>query len=68
MLLKVANIRFNVAKELEGIAPHCGVPAYESQILPVLTVLMEDEDRDVRFYAESTSASLEDLLAEGESP
>lgn len=66
--MQVANIRFNVARELERISPHCGVTAYESQIVPVLTVLMEDEDRDVRFYAESTAASLEELLAEGDSP
>jgi hypothetical protein len=67
MSLQVANIRFNVARELERISPHCGVSTYESQIVPVLTVLMDDEDRDVRYYAESTAASLEELLAQGES-
>lgn len=64
---QVANIRFNVARELVRVSPHCGLPAYQSQIVPVLTVLMEDEDRDVRFYAGTTAAALEELLA-GETP
>jgi serine/threonine-protein phosphatase 2A regulatory subunit A len=60
----VPNIRFNVAKELEQLTPVCGVEAYESQILPVLTMLMEDDDRDVRHYAEKTAAALDDVFAD----
>lgn len=60
----VANIRFNVAKELEQMAPICGVKAYETQILPVLTMLMEDDDRDVRYYAEKTATALDDVFAD----
>jgi hypothetical protein len=60
---QVPNIRFNVAKELQSMAPACGVSAYESQIMPVLTMLMEDEDRDVRFYAERTANALDDAFA-----
>lgn len=47
----VANIRFNVAKGLEIIAPMCGHSICDSQIRPVLSLLSEDPDRDVRFFA-----------------
>ena len=60
----VPNIRFNVAKELEKMAPVCGVQAYETQILPVLAMLMEDDDRDVRFYAEKTATALDEVFAD----
>jgi hypothetical protein len=59
---QVPNIRFNVAKELEMVAPACGVAAYESQIHPVLELLMEDTDRDVRFFAERTLRALEETF------
>jgi HEAT repeat protein len=42
-----------VAKELIQLAPLCGVQIFESQILPVLNLLVEDPDRDVRNYAEN---------------
>jgi hypothetical protein len=51
---QVPNIRFNVAKELATIAPVCGQNVYETQINPVLSVLLEDADQDVRFFAEKT--------------
>ena len=60
----VPNIRFNVAKELEKMAPVCGVRAYETLILPVLTMLMEDDDRDVRYYAEKTATALDEVFAD----
>ena len=60
---QVPNIRFNVAKELESVAPVCGLSSYESQIVPILSLLMEDTDRDVRFYAEKTSKALEDVFS-----
>lgn len=50
--LKVANIRFNVAKELCEMTKVCGNKVYEQQIYPVLALLLDDSDRDVRFYAE----------------
>jgi hypothetical protein len=53
-VLQVPNIRFNVAKELANIAPVCGQSVYETQISPVLSVLLEDADQDVRFFAERT--------------
>jgi serine/threonine-protein phosphatase 2A regulatory subunit A len=60
----VPNIRFNVAKELETIALVCGVAAYESQILPVLSTLMNDDDRDVRFHADKAAAFLDKEFSE----
>jgi serine/threonine-protein phosphatase 2A regulatory subunit A len=60
----VPNIRFNVAKHLELIAPVCGIETYERNILPVLTMLMEeDDDRDVRYYAEKAATALEQAFA-----
>jgi len=58
----VPNIRFNVAKELESIAPVCGLSTYESQISPVLHMLVEDADRDVRFYSEKTTRALDEVF------
>lgn len=50
----VANIRFNVAKELQNMIPMCGPGVYESQALPVLNMLLDDDDRDVRYFAEQS--------------
>jgi len=47
----VPNIRFNVAKGLAKMAPICGQATIDSQIRPVLSQLLEDEDRDVRYFA-----------------
>ena len=56
---QVPNIRFNVAKELGTIAPVCGQTVYETQVSPVLSVLLDDTDQDVRYFAEQTSKKLE---------
>jgi hypothetical protein len=61
--LQVPNIRFNVAKELRDVAPVCGFATYETQILPVLTMLTEDDDRDVRYYAELSLNALDEEFA-----
>jgi len=63
VLGQVPNIRFNVAKELRAVAPVCGQATYQTQIGPILAMLMEDDDRDVRFYAERTSNELEEEFA-----
>ena len=55
----MANIRFNVAKGLETMSPVCGGLVSELQIRPVLALLAEDPDRDVRFYAKKTMVFLE---------
>jgi len=56
---EVANIRFNVAKGLETMSPVCDGLVLELQIRPVLALLAEDPDRDVRFYAKKTMGFLE---------
>lgn len=56
------NIRFNVAKELEDIAKVCGASVFEQQINPILSLLLDDLDRDVRFYAEKTLSALEEAF------
>ena len=56
----VPNVRFNVAKGLGVVGPHYISSVYESQISRILTLLVEDSDRDVRYFASQTSASLKD--------
>jgi len=55
----VPNIRFNVAKALSTMVPICGNSVGEIQVRPVLSVLIEDPDRDVRFYAEKALLALD---------
>lgn len=62
---QVPNIRFNVAKELRAVAGVSG--AYETVVLPILTLLLDDDDRDVRFYAEQTINALEEEMATNKS-
>jgi len=50
----VANVRFNVAKGLQTMAPICGQAATDTQIRPILAMLVDDPDRDVRFFASKT--------------
>ncbi|KAG7350297.1 peptidase C14 caspase catalytic subunit-like protein [Nitzschia inconspicua] len=59
----VPNIRFNVAQSLGNLGSICDLMTYEQQILPVLSLLQEDLDRDVRFYADKASAKLEEEYA-----
>lgn len=47
------------------MAPVCGVAVYESQISPVLNLLMDDTDRDVRYFAEKTFRVLDEEFATG---
>ena len=55
----VPNIRFNVAKALLIISPKCS-QMVESQIIPTLRTLVEDYDRDVRYFAKQTLDMLGD--------
>ena len=48
-----------MAKELGTIAPVCGQNVYETQVSPVLSVLLDDTDQDVRYFAEQTSKKME---------
>lgn len=55
----VPNIRFNVAKELVNFLPLCETEIIESQVYPILQILAEDEDRDVRYFAEKSLSTIE---------
>lgn len=48
---QVPNVKFNVAKMLQRIAPLVDRPVIERTIKPCLVELGEDPDIDVRFYA-----------------
>lgn len=41
------------------MAPFCGKAMYDTEIRPVLVVLIEDPDRDVRFFAGQTLKKLD---------
>lgn len=61
----VPNIRFNVAKSLAELGPvilqgHFASAVYEQQVHPILTLLQDDSDRDVRFFADNAAHLLED--------
>jgi serine/threonine-protein phosphatase 2A regulatory subunit A len=58
----VPNVRFNVAKGLRVVGPLFSRYVYESQIVPILTLLNDDPDRDVRYFANQTSDSLRDVF------
>ncbi|CAM9865087.1 unnamed protein product [Hapterophycus canaliculatus] len=47
----VPNIRFNVSKTLEKMAPRLENAAVEAQIRPALDTLVDDADRDVRYFS-----------------
>lgn len=36
---------------------------YESHILPILTLLLDDDDRDVRFFAERTLSAVDEAFS-----
>eukprot|EP00592_Proboscia_alata_P011276 CAMPEP_0194385826 /NCGR_PEP_ID=MMETSP0174-20130528/82716_1 /TAXON_ID=216777 /ORGANISM="Proboscia alata, Strain PI-D3" /LENGTH=851 /DNA_ID=CAMNT_0039174349 /DNA_START=108 /DNA_END=2663 /DNA_ORIENTATION=- len=59
----VPNIRFNVAKGLEAMAPVCGEAAYKAQIRPILTTLLDDSDRDVRYFSSKSLVTLEEKFS-----
>lgn len=48
---QVPNVKFNVAKILERMAPLVDRNVIESSIRPCLLELSDDGDMDVRFYA-----------------
>lgn len=60
----VANIRFNVAKALKDMGSRCESNVYKQQIHPVLMLLRDDPDRDVRFFADKTASKLEDAFSQ----
>lgn len=46
------------------MTPVCGKAIYDAQIRPVLLSLVEDEDRDVRFFASQTLKKMDAQLLE----
>jgi len=48
----VANVRFNVAKTLQKIAPVLDENTIKTQIKPVLDKLNGDNDVDVKYFAQ----------------
>jgi len=49
----VPNVRFNVAKTMALIVPSLDSHTIEFQIKPCLTKLHEDEDMDVKYFADA---------------
>lgn len=60
----VANIRFNVAKGLQQTAPILGNHVYSTQIEPILGELVDDPDRDVRYFSKEIVKELEEMMKE----
>ena len=54
----VPNIRFNVAKTLGALIAVVDGDAASSQIRPALTTLVDDDDPDVKFFAQESIAKL----------
>ena len=49
------------------MSPICGHSTSDAQIRPVLSVLVEDPDRDVRFFASHALEALDKLAASSSS-
>ena len=54
----VPNIRFNVSKTLATLAPRLAGGAIDDLVRPALNTLIEDPDRDVRFFTRKAIAGL----------
>jgi serine/threonine-protein phosphatase 2A regulatory subunit A len=54
----VPNIRFNVSKALAEIGPRLPESVVNSAIRPTLSALMQDGDRDVRFFTKRAIAAI----------
>uniref|UniRef100_A0A2K6G3B6 Protein phosphatase 2 scaffold subunit Abeta n=1 Tax=Propithecus coquereli TaxID=379532 RepID=A0A2K6G3B6_PROCO len=55
---QVANVRFNVAKSLQKIGPILDTNALQGQVKPVLQKLGQDEDMDVKYFAQEAISVL----------
>lgn len=53
----VPNVRFNVAKSLQRLAPRMDASFVGGHVRPVLTTLTEDADEDVRYFAAKALAA-----------
>ena len=59
--LQVPNIKFNVAKQLQGLAPLLNPTVVTQQIKPCLQELMEDDDTDVKYFAQQAMQACNSL-------
>uniref|UniRef100_A0A2K6PR16 Protein phosphatase 2 scaffold subunit Abeta n=1 Tax=Rhinopithecus roxellana TaxID=61622 RepID=A0A2K6PR16_RHIRO len=55
---QVANVRFNVAKSLQKIGPILDTNALQGEVKPVLQKLGQDEDMDVKYFAQEAISVL----------
>jgi serine/threonine-protein phosphatase 2A regulatory subunit A len=54
---QVANVRFNVAKTLQKLAPNLESSCVQSQVKPILDKLNGDSDVDVKYFAQEAIAA-----------
>lgn len=54
----VPNVRFNVAKTLQRVGPVLDTTSLHTQVKPCLDKLKEDQDTDVRYFAEEAATLL----------
>ena len=59
--MQVPNIKFNVAKQLQGLAPLLNPTVVTQQIKPCLQELMEDDDTDVKYFAQQAMQACNSL-------
>ncbi|XP_023063979.2 serine/threonine-protein phosphatase 2A 65 kDa regulatory subunit A beta isoform isoform X2 [Piliocolobus tephrosceles] len=55
---QVANVRFNVAKSLQKIGPILDTNALQGEVKPVLQKLGQDEDMDVKYFAQEAISAV----------
>mmetsp|Transcript_9695 Transcript_9695/g.16828 ORF Transcript_9695/g.16828 Transcript_9695/m.16828 type:complete len:582 (+) Transcript_9695:62-1807(+) len=53
----VPNIRFNAAKCFQGIIPMLDTSFVQKEVKPCLVQLLDDQDRDVKYYAQQALQS-----------
>ncbi|CAL9214827.1 unnamed protein product [Arabidopsis halleri] len=61
-LLKLPNIKFNVAKMMQSLIPIVDQAVVENMIRPCLVELSEDPDVDVRFFANQALQSIDNVM------
>uniref|UniRef100_A0A8C2R874 TOG domain-containing protein n=1 Tax=Capra hircus TaxID=9925 RepID=A0A8C2R874_CAPHI len=59
---QVANVRFNVAKSLQKIGPILDTNALQEEVKPVLQKLGQDEDMDVKYFAQEAISAVAQRL------
>ncbi|XP_042762880.1 serine/threonine-protein phosphatase 2A 65 kDa regulatory subunit A beta isoform isoform X4 [Panthera leo] len=65
---QVANVRFNVAKSLQKIGPVLNTDALREEVKPVLQKLGQDEDVDVKYFAQEAISVVAQRLRKPDFP